>query len=539
MPRESVRSILTSSLVVGVFATVALTPLFGQNPSSCPDWSPLFNQIKGSAMLQTLQSERAAGWPQLASALSNPGPTFAQGNQIIAMAQSRIQSDRQGLQQLSSGNVGPVNDRICSSNSGSASLALACDLQESQDLILATEGTLQLIQCRTGFNGAIGTGGLASVPGTTSSNAKTSDLLGALLKPSNSVPLASQSDFQNFENKIANSAVVGDAAGTEQADASANASQLASGDKSSDPMNAEVDSILSASGNSDNSQAGSVAVNPESQVSGDSDWKDPVAAASDSQQQPQSNASVSSGSSGDDGKWATQAQTNPAQPVGTADDSQSPDNNLIDGSKATPPISSPTDAAANVASQTIGSQTSGATTDGDSTSGSALSTGNQDLAADLLKRGISSTGELGEAAVQSFDNAQGWKKLYSSNADDQINGITQLASGANDAFNTNEISKAVGGQLIPVIGSFYSQGFNILGTANNALAGNVAPNELNNQLDNFLQSPGKALFPGLQTVQQDIQNAQSNISHGINSGFQYFQNLFSSKTQCSPFADCQ
>jgi hypothetical protein len=480
------------SAMAAILMCASLGPLLGQSRNSCPDWPPVFNQIQGSAMRQELQSERAAGWPQLNASLSNPGQAFAQGNQIIAMAQSRIQSDRQGIQQIAVGNPGPVNDAICTSGRGSALTALQCDIFYSQDLILATQGTLQLLQCRSGFAGSIGGGAAGGGLGSGGSTANMSDLLHSLFGANPPTPLASQSNFQDFENNRANSPVVGDAAGAELADANSNASQLAANDKATDPLTAETDAFLSTNNAPNSTQTTSPLTDANTQPASDSDWKDPLGAVSQDSEQLQANP----------------PDLNVPSDSGTAP--KQSQENQIDG-------------------------TLGTTDTSQSSSGSNLGSENQELAVALLKDGIASSGEVGETAVQAFDNSEGWLKLQSSDPNDQVDGITQIMNGANKASNGNEASAIVTEQGTGVIGSTAKQEFNLLGTMNSALNGDVSPSELDQQTVALPQDFAKQIIPGYkasETIQQDLQNAQTNITSRVKSGIQSIQNFFTAQPPC-------
>lgn len=480
------------SSMAAILMCASMGPLLGQSRKNCPDWPPVFNQIQGSAMRQELQTERNAGWPQLNGSLSNPGQAFAQGNQIIAMAQSRIQSDRQGIQQIAVGNPGPVNDAICTSGRGTALTALQCDIFYSQDLILATQGTLQLLQCRSGFAGSIGGGAAGGGLGSGGSSANMSDLLHSLFGANPPTPLASQSNFQDFENNRANAPVVGDAAGTELADANSNASQLATNDKATDPISSETDAILATNNTPSSTQTNPSPNDATAQAAPDSDWKDPLASASQDSEQSQANPPDLNVSS-DPGLAQKQSQENQiGGTVGTTDASQS-------------------------------------------TSGSEVGNENQELVRDVLENGIASSGEVGETAVQAFDNSEGWLKLQSSDPNDQVDGITQIMNGANKGFNGNEASAIVTEQGIGVIGSAAKQEFNLLDTMNSALNGDVSPSELDQQTVALPQDFAKQIIPGYkaaETIQQDLQNAQTNITSRVKSGIQSIQNFFTAQPPC-------
>jgi hypothetical protein len=493
MPSGFLSSFVKASSMAAILTCASLGSLRGQGTKSCPDWSPKFDQIQGSATRRELQSERAAGWTQVNASLSNPSQTFAQGNQIIAMAQSRIQSDLQGIQKIAVGNPGPVNDAICTSHQGNALSALQCDIFYSQDLILATQGLLELVQCRSGFSGAIGGGSFSGGNRSVGSNANMGDLLASLTAAkAPAPPLASQSHFQEFENNRVNSDVVGDTAGQEQADASSNASQMAANDKTTDTLKSEVDGLLASNNIADSIQPNPQANDAKTQEANNSEWKDPLAEGS------QDSGTTSAGANSpdlnlrnDSGTVLNQSQENQtADPVGVADAAQS-------------------------------------------TSSNDLTTRNEELAADLLKKGIADSGEVGGTVVQAFDNAQGWLKLKSSDPNDEIDGITQLARGANESFNENGLSKAIVNEGAGIIGSVDKQAFNTLDTANRAFfKGDVSQSEINAQFDDIPKSFARSLIPGYnaaETIQLDLQNAQKNITNRFNSGIQSIQNFLTGK----------
>jgi hypothetical protein len=379
-------------------------------------------------MRQTLQSERAAGWPQLNASLSNPSATFAQGNQLIAMAQARIQSDQTGLQQIAVGRPGPVSDSICRANSGSAVLALQCDIMDSQDLILATQGTLELLQCRTGFAGAINNGA-GGAPRAGSSKATTSDLLNSLFGTKLLTPLASQSNLQNFENNKANAPVVGDAAGSEQADASLNASQLASNDKASDPLDSEVDAALASSPSTDSIQnSQSNEANAQGPNNGGS--TNPEESGSPGTEQPPTSP-LGADSQNDSGLGLNQSQRNPAgDPVGT----------MSSASNDGPGNSGGATAANNDVTQRTDPNQSEAYSPQD--------------APNLLEQGLSQT-TAGQVVADVQD-------MTSGNGQKQLNGMFDMADKANDQFNSDSSSKYVVGQCLPLIHNVYSNAMSLV-----------------------------------------------------------------------------
>jgi hypothetical protein len=162
-------------------------------------------------------------------------------NGLIAQLTSRIETDQSGLQQITSGNPDPVNDAICKA-SGSAAVALECDIQESQDTIYATQGTLELLKCRSGYDGTISDGAVSNLP-TNGAVPSATDPSPTIAPPT---PAVSQTQFQKFEDKVANSPAIGDAAGAEQTDATANALQVAANNQPDD-LNATADALLTPS----------------------------------------------------------------------------------------------------------------------------------------------------------------------------------------------------------------------------------------------------------------------------------------------------
>ncbi len=164
---------------------------------------------------------------------------------------------------------------------------------------------------------------------------------------------------------------------------------------------------------------------------------------------------------------------------------------------------------------------------------------NEELAADVLKEGISSTGELGETAVQTFDNIQGWKKLTSQDPDEQIDGATLVTGDFNKAFNTNPISAVVTDQLIGAVGSVAKQEFKILDTIDRASRYNdVTPSDINRELDALPQALGKGLIPGyerMETIQTDFATAQKTFQKNVSSGWQSIKNFITGKKECQPF----
>jgi hypothetical protein len=428
MPNRFLSPLVKLSSLAAIVACASSGPLRGQATNSCPDWSPKFNQLQTVDQRQIVQSQRTAGWPELNSALSNPSQAFAQGNQLIAMAQSRIQSDRQGLQQIAVGPTGPATEMECKSNRGSAVLAYRCDILYSQDLIMVVQGTLELLQCRSGFAGTINNGA-GGAPRAGSSKATTSDLVNSLFGTKLSTPLASQSNLQNFENNKANAPVVGDAAGSEQADASLNASQLASNDKASDPLDSEVDAALANSPSTDSIQnSQSNEANAQGPNNGGS--ANPEESGSPGTEQPPT-SSLGADSQNDSGLGLNQSQRNPAgDPVGTVTSASN------DGS-----ASSGGATAAN----------NGVTHRTDPDQSEAYSP--QD-APNLLEQGLNQT-TAGQVVADVQD-------MTSGNGQKQLNGMFDIADKANDQFNSDSSSKYVVGQCLPLIHNVYSNAMSLV-----------------------------------------------------------------------------
>jgi hypothetical protein len=316
----------------------------------------------------------------------------------------------------------------------------------------------------------------------------------------------SQSDLENFENTKAQSSVIGDNSNQVDADATNNALNLIARDKNRDPLDDAITNALETSKDADSDGA----KGPGQGIDGVPPPRSTI-----------SEADIAA----DDGPWAdplsTDAATNDSQPK--------PANNM-----------SAVDAGG--LSATSGSKLTAAQDDHDATTATTAQDVNilRDAAKDVMKQGISESGEVGETAVTLVDNLDNWGKFYSADTGDQLSGAVGIAKSVNSEFNTNPISKVVSGQALGVVGSVAQQENKILGDMDLAMGGDgAALAKLNADTDALPAEFGKSLIPGYQKVenlQLELQNATQNVQSRVKSGIQSINMFLYGTKGCVPFA---
>jgi hypothetical protein len=158
-----------------------------------------------------------------------------------------------------------------------------------------------------------------------------------------------------------------------------------------------------------------------------------------------------------------------------------------------------------------------------------------DHATEMLKEGISNSGEVGEIAVNLYDNATGayntvsswknaWTELNSSDTNTQIQGSVDATLNLNDEFNANPVSKAIVSTFTPVIGNVYKQGFNMLDT----ISSSDDPATAQAQFDDGMAAIQQAFVPAPLIKLQAIMNSQ---------GFASFSSTVKKIWNWNPFVD--
>jgi len=418
-----------------------------QSSGGCPDWSPKFDQIRGSKTRMAMESSRQRGWANLI-AHSDPRQLFDQGNGVIRQLKADIVRIQQGVQQIGQqmgdgGNSSGVNDAICQSRS-SAMTAYECQIMLDEDTILATQGSLEIARCITGYNGMIEDGPIGQGSLTPAGKTGGSGSRATNGRP----PTTSNTDSSGSRNSH-----YGDGR---------NPQDRGSGSGSSPGVNDLIQTLNTPSRVQDLLST----LDTPSRVQDLLNTLDTPSRAQDLL----NTLNTSNGASNQNGSW-------------------------------TDPLLTPRDTP--YALRTNSSQSN---QNGDNW---------KQLSYDILKQGVSNTGETGESVVQTFRNLDGWAQLSSSSANDQIEGATTILSGANDTFNTNPASKAVTGQAIGVINSVAQQEENIIGTLDRAMQGDASPTAVDSSLQGIQQAIGNALLPGSQYVNY-LQNKFASVQSRIN-----------------------
>jgi hypothetical protein len=170
------------------------------------------------------------------------------------------------------------------------------------------------------------------------------------------------------------------------------------------------------------------------------------------------------------------------------------------------------------------------------------------MVAEVMKQGISSSGEVGETAVTFVDNLDNWGKFYSSDSSTQISGAVGVVKDFNSQFNTNPLSNVVSGQMIGVFGAVAQQENKIVGdigaqtnqllSVDQAMQGNASAAQLDSDVAAVPSSLGKALIPGYQRVenlQLELENATQNLQSRVKSGIQSINMFLYGTKGCVPF----
>jgi hypothetical protein len=148
----------------------------------------------------------------------------------------------------------------------------------------------------------------------------------------------------------------------------------------------------------------------------------------------------------------------------------------------------------------------------------------------LLKEGLSQTGEVGETVVGAVDSYQAWSNFASAGPNDQIAGFDGVIGDLNSKRIDYTGSKEVSAQGINTIDSVFGQSFQAAGSGfqNGDIVGDVnatlqqAPNAL------LLQLVPKWMV----SVYNGVQNASNNLQNNYKSGTQAITNFFFGKPTC-------
>lgn len=133
--------------------------------------------------------------------------------------------------------------------------------------------------------------------------------------------------------------------------------------------------------------------------------------------------------------------------------------------------------------------------------------------AELIKEGISESGEVGATVVASVDNAEAWAKFSSSDPSNQIEGAIGIAQDVNSQFNTNPISRWISGNTLSIVGAVGDKIVNTPGVALTAFFDN-SPAEADAAWQNIitpLNPETPPLINSLNHVQQTLQEAWHKI----------------------------
>lgn len=142
------------------FVTLALVVLgLGSiaRGQQCPDWAPQFDQIQSPQMRQAVESNRQRGWDHVIQQGIAQGASLdqqiAQGESALPTLRQTAANAQQCIAQIGSGpGSGRVSGAQCDHLPQGAGALMACQCQESitNDTILATQGTIDLMKCRRG-----------------------------------------------------------------------------------------------------------------------------------------------------------------------------------------------------------------------------------------------------------------------------------------------------------------------------------------------------------------------------------------------------
>lgn len=150
--------------------------------SSCPDWSPKFDQIDDPSLLQGVRQMRATGWAAVIQQGVAQGVSAQQQiatfEQTLQQMQMQVAADQSTWRQIGVGPKPRVNAQACKNPSGDAAFAALCDEHLKQNGILLTEGTLDIMRCYAGLLPGTtvlsGTGGTPDSPRSQQNTAESS-----------------------------------------------------------------------------------------------------------------------------------------------------------------------------------------------------------------------------------------------------------------------------------------------------------------------------------------------------------------------------
>lgn len=464
---------------------------------SCPSWSPLFDQMETATGRQSVaqfrQSISQAGSIQafMQAAIQQAGGP----SQAIAAAQQMVDSAKQQLADA---------EQWFNANGAAAASIDGGRYQQNEvplrrDFVRMNQGLADLLRCYAGQSGAsrpgLRSGGVTPTPG-----AGIAGVLGQLgTKSSPSGPLNGQIGFDRAESTASKMPLPGDNSTNDSLKTNDAIRSMVAGDDLANTLDlgsSNATTLVAAIPSSDSSVASAPLSSPDAQPDGGTrselsstldggPWTDPLSA-----QGPVGDVALANGLSG--------ATATSSSNVTTARDD--------------------------------GSTTAGATGQGQEVLGSAV--------AEVMKQGISQSGEVGETAVAFVDNLDNWGKFYSSDSSTQISGAVGVVKDFNSQFNTNPLSNAVSGQMIGVVGAVAQQENKILGDIDQAMQGNASAAQLDSDVNAVPSSLGKALIPGYQKVENlqiELENATQNLQSRIKSGIQSINMFLYGTKGCVPF----
>ncbi len=124
---------------------------------SCPNWSARFDGITDQAVLSALRVNQQAGWNVMIDASGGPLVTLKSGQYTLAILNQRLPNNLSIIRSLSaSGQVGRISASDCS-ETGPLSAA-KCDYYQTQQQILAIQGTIDIVGCYAAHGDSMSSG---------------------------------------------------------------------------------------------------------------------------------------------------------------------------------------------------------------------------------------------------------------------------------------------------------------------------------------------------------------------------------------------
>lgn len=117
--------------------------------AGCPNWSSKFDGVQNPEVRAKLRS--TTNWDDLIAQSGGPNAVLVQAKGILVDARERLATAQEAARRLAATDAGARSSVTWSECSGNlnALMAAKCEALNMNEVIMVTEGQLELVQCRT------------------------------------------------------------------------------------------------------------------------------------------------------------------------------------------------------------------------------------------------------------------------------------------------------------------------------------------------------------------------------------------------------